>query len=108
MDTKKKALIVSGLLIAVGGYYIYKNMTNKSSSAEEIIAEDTLTFDTNKVLAKGSTGEEVKSLQRGLKGGLKVDGIFGILTEKRLKAITGKTSISIKEYNNYIASTSIK
>lgn len=33
MNTKKKALIVSGLLIAVGGYYIYKNMTNKSTSA---------------------------------------------------------------------------
>jgi hypothetical protein len=47
MDTKKKALIVSGLLIAVGGYYIYKNMTKKTSRAEEIIAEDTLTFDTN-------------------------------------------------------------
>jgi hypothetical protein len=99
MDTKKKALIVSGLLIAVGGYYIYKNMTNKSSSAEEIIAEDTLTFDTNKVLAKGSTGEEVKSLQRGLKGGLKVDGIFGDKTEARLKAITGVTSTSIRQYN---------
>jgi len=104
MNTKKKALIVSGLLIAVGGYYIYKNMSKKSGSAEEIIAEDTLIFDTTKVLSKGSTGEEVKSLQKALKGGLVVDGIFGALTEKRLKAITGKTSISIREYNNFLAS----
>jgi hypothetical protein len=104
MNTKKKALIVSGLLIAVGGYYIYKNMSKKSGSAEEIIAEDTLTFDMNKVLSKGSTGDEVKSLQKGLKGGLVIDGIFGTLTEKRLKAITGKTSISIKQYNDFLAS----
>jgi hypothetical protein len=33
MDRKKKVLIVSGLLIAVGGYYIYKNMKNKPTLA---------------------------------------------------------------------------
>jgi peptidoglycan hydrolase-like protein with peptidoglycan-binding domain len=104
MDTKRKALIVSGLLVAVGGYYIYKNMMSKSTSAEEVPADNTIPFDTTKVLSKGSTGEEVKSLQKALKGGLKVDGNFGALTEKRLKAITGKTSISIREYNDFIAS----
>lgn len=104
MNTKKKALIVSGLLIAVGGYYLYKNMKLKSPSADEVITDDSNTFDTTKVLSKGSTGEEVKSLQKALKGGLVVDGIFGALTEKRLKAITGKTSISIREYNNFLAS----
>jgi len=41
-------------------------------------------------------------LQTALKGGLVADGIFGALTEKRLKAITGKTSISLKEYNSFI------
>ena len=104
MDTKRKALIVSGVLIAVGGYYIYQNMFSKSTSAEEVPADSTIPFDVNKVLSKGSTGEEVKSLQKALKGGLVVDGIFGALTEKRLKAITGKTSISIREYNNFLAS----
>jgi hypothetical protein len=104
MDTKKKALIFSGLLIAVGGYYLYKNMTKKSSIADEVIAEDTIVFDTTKVLSKGSIGDEVKELQKALKGGLVVDGNFGALTEKRLKAVTGKTSISIREYNNILAS----
>ena len=108
MDTKRKALIVSGVLIAVGGYYIYQNMFSKSTSAEEVPADSTIPFDVNKVLYKGSTGEEVKSLQKGLKGGLKVDGNFGALTEARLKAITKKTSISIRQYNDFLASKSKK
>jgi len=108
MDTKRKALIVSGLLIAVGGYYIYQNMFSKSTSAEEVPADSTIPFDVNKVLSKGSIGEEVKSLQKGLKGGLKIDGNFGALTEARLKAITGKTSMSIRQYNDFLASKSKK
>jgi hypothetical protein len=112
MDTKKKAIIVSAILIGLGGYYIYMNMKSKSSVAEEKAPDtppDTITkFDINKVLSKGSTGDEVKSLQKALKGGLVVDGIFGNLTEKRLKAITGKTSISIKEYNTFMANKSKK
>jgi hypothetical protein len=108
MDTKRKALIVSGLLIAVGGYYIYQNMFSKSTSAEEVPADSTIPFDVNKVLSKGSIGEEVKSLQKGLKGGLKIDGNFGALTEARLKAITGKTSMSIRQYNDFLASKTKK
>jgi hypothetical protein len=108
MDTKRKALIVSGLLIAVGGYYIYQNMFSKSTSAEELPADSTIPFDVNKVLSKGSIGEEVKSLQKGLKGGLKIDGNFGALTEARLKAITGKTSASIRQYNDFLASKTKK
>ena len=99
MDKKRKALIVSGLLVAVGGYYIYQNMFSKSTIAEEVPADSTIPFDVNKVLSKGSTGEEVKSLQKGLKGGLVADGIFGDKTEARLKAITGGTSTSIRQYN---------
>jgi len=108
MDTKRKALIVSGILVAVGGYYIYQNMFSKSTSAEEVPADSTIPFDVNKVLSKGSIGEEVKSLQKGLKGGLKIDGNFGALTEARLKAITGKTSMSIRQYNDFLASKSKK
>lgn len=108
MDTKKKAIIVSGILIVLGGYYIYTNMKSKSSVAEETDGKDESTFDATKVLSKGSTGDEVKSLQKALKGGLVVDGIFGNLTEKRLKAVTGKTSISIKDYNTFITSKSKK
>jgi peptidoglycan hydrolase-like protein with peptidoglycan-binding domain len=102
MNTKKKALIVSALLIGVGGFYIYKNMKNKPADIIPETAENTI--DTQKVLAIGSTGEEVRRLQTALKGGVVADGIFGALTEKRLKAITGKTSISIREYNTLMAS----
>jgi hypothetical protein len=108
MDTKKKALLVSGLLIAVGGYYIYKNMGSKSTTANEVPADSTIPFDINKVLSKGSQGDEVKSLQKGLGGGLKVDGDFGKKTEARLKSITGKTSTSIRQYNDFLASKSKK
>ena len=110
MNTKNKAIIVSVLLIGVGGYYIYKNMKMKSVKADSVDTntESSSNFDITKVLSKGSTGDEVKSLQKALKGGLVVDGNFGDLTEKRLKAITGKTSISIKEYNTIIANKSAK
>ena len=108
MDKKKKLLIGSGLLIAVGGYYIYKNMTAKPIVAEEItpntISPDTTTpFDIYKVLSKGSKGNEVKSLQKAIGGGVKVDGDFGEKTEARLKKLTGKTSMSIREYNDWYA-----
>ena len=108
MTTKKKAIIVSAILIVLGGYYIYKFMGSKSTIAEETDGKDESTFDTTKVLSKGSTGDEVKSLQKALGGGLVVDGIFGTLTEKRLKAVTGKTSISIKDYNTFMANKSKK
>lgn len=107
MDKKKKILIVSGLLVAVGGYYIYKNMTAKPIVAEEVAPDtspDTTTpFDVNKVLSKGSKGDEVKSLQKAIGGGVKVDGDFGEKTEARLKKLTGKTSMSIREYNDWYA-----
>lgn len=101
MDTKKKALIVSAILIGLGGFYIYKNM-KKPAVAVEVPETPENTFDTTKVLSKGSTGEEVVRLQNALKGGLVADGNFGALTEKRLKAVTGKTSISLRDYNTFI------
>ena len=81
MNTKKKALIVSALLVVVGGYYIYNNMKKNQPDVVLEMTEDTI--DSEKVLAVGSTGEEVKRLQTALKGGLVVDGNFGALTEKR-------------------------
>ena len=106
MDKKKKLLIGSGLLIAVGGYYIYKNMTAKPIVAEEVAPDTspntTTPFDVNKVLSRGSKGDEVKSLQTGI-AYVKVDGDFGEKTEARLKKLTGKTSMSIREYNDWYA-----
>jgi hypothetical protein len=106
MNNKRKAIIVSAILIGLGGFYIYKNMKMKSPEVDEIVPESGL--DTVKVLSKGSTGLEVESLQKALKGGLMVDGNFGALTEKRLKAITGQTSISLSDYNKFILSKSQK
>ena len=119
MNKNQKILIVSGLLIVVGGFYIYKNMKNKPTLAvaetpdSETPETPTTSTTSNsqtpatavnfqKVLSRGSYGKEVEILQKALKGGLEVDGDFGELTEKRLKAITGKTSISIKEYNDFM------
>jgi hypothetical protein len=104
MDTKKKAILVSVLLIGLGGYYIYKNRDMKSTTTGVVSPEEEAKLDTKKVLSNGSMGEEVKALQKALKGGLVVDGNFGALTEKRLKAITGQTSISLTDYNKFISS----
>jgi len=108
MDNKRKALIVSALLIGLGGFYIYKNMKMKSPEVDQADETPKSGLDTSKVLSKGSTGLEVEILQKALKGGLVADGNFGALTEKRLKAITGQTSISIAEYNKIILSKTQK
>lgn len=108
MDNKRKALIVSAVLIGLGGFYIYKNMKMKSKDVEKADETPNSGLDTTKVLSKGSTGLEVESLQKALKGGLVVDGNFGTLTEKRLKAITGQTSISLSDYNKFILSKTKK
>ena len=108
MDTKKKALIVSAILIGLGGYYIYKNMKSKPAvEVSETPENQKGTIDTTKELSKGSTGEEVKRLQTALNG-LLVDGNFGSLTEARLKVVTGKTSISLRGYNDYMANKTAK
>jgi peptidoglycan hydrolase-like protein with peptidoglycan-binding domain len=104
MNNKKKALIVSALLIGLGGFYIYKNMKKNSAVVvPETTETPETTIDTQKVLSIGSTGEEVKRLQTALRGGLVVDGNFGALTERRLKAVTGQTSISLRGYNTFMA-----
>jgi hypothetical protein len=108
MNNKRKALIVSAILIGLGGFYIYKNMKMKSKIVEQADETPNSGLDTTKVLSKGSTGLEVESLQKALKGGLVVDGNFGALTEKRLKAITGQTSISLTDYNKLILSKTQK
>jgi len=107
MNTKDKAIFVSAILVGLGAYFIYKNMKNKSANTEAVVTDEIVatTLDTTKVLSKGSTGDEVKSLQKALRGGLKVDGNFGALTEKRLKAVTGQKSISLRDYNIFITST---
>lgn len=109
MYKNKKVLVVSALLVGLGAYYIYKNMKMKSPIADATTDKDVETkADYDKVLSKGTLGKEVEILQKALKGGLVVDGNFGALTEKRLKAVTGKTSITLNQYNEVIRSKSTK
>jgi peptidoglycan hydrolase-like protein with peptidoglycan-binding domain len=101
MENKKKILIISAILIGLGGLYIYKNTKIKSKILNEL--------DTTKVLSKGSTGAEVLELQRILldqygadlgstgveKNG--IDGDFGSITETALLKAKGVKSISLKD-----------
>ena len=103
MTNRKKILIVSALLVGAGAIYLFKRKNLKSANVSTTDTTTQSVADYDLVLAKGSTGEEVKILQQALKGGLVVDGIFGSLTEARLKNVTGKTSTSLNEYNNFFA-----
>ena len=86
----------------------YKNMKSKPAvEVPETTENQKGTIDTTKELSKGSIGEEVKRLQTALNG-LLVDGNFGALTEARLKVVTGKTSISLRGYNDYMANKTAK
>jgi hypothetical protein len=58
-------------------------------------------LDVKKVLKMGTVSPEVGQLQTAL-GKLAVDDIFGVLTQARLKEVTGKTSITLEEYNKII------
>lgn len=103
-----KLLIVSGVVVAVGLYMVWKKLTsNTNDSVPEVASppiidlENVSIPDKDLVLSLGSNGIEVKALQTALKN-LKTDGIFGALTLARLKAITGKIKISLNQYNDFI------
>ncbi len=105
--TKRTKIIIASVGLVLFGYYMMNK--RKKSMAEQadfdtkpsaITENNTLSF--VKVLENGTRSEEVKALQKALKGGLVVDGIFGNLTEARLKEVTGKTKITLQEYNNII------
>jgi hypothetical protein len=83
---------------------LLEHVLPKTKIVEQVDEKPESSLDFTKILSKGSTGLEVESLQKALKGGLVVDGNFGALTEKRLKAITGQTSISLTDYNKIIRS----
>jgi hypothetical protein len=106
---KKNALkIVAAIIGVAGAYFIYRYIKgNKNSSNEspkkkdysidvpppEKISEVQFNVGTDKFpLGKGSKGNNVKLLQQALMG-LKVDGIFGSLTEAALVKATGKNTI---------------
>jgi hypothetical protein len=108
MDNITKVKIVSAGLIALGIYYFYKQKNQDAEVANDQIntsenSNQTSTKpDWNKLLKKGSVGEEVKRLQTALKT-LVVDGNFGDLTEARLKKVMNVTETSINQYNKFIS-----
>jgi LPXTG-motif cell wall-anchored protein len=109
----KKVVIIGLIALAgIGLYFLTKKKKDEAVLAEtqeNQNQEDTTTnsenptqkSDWNKILKKGSKGNEVKVLQKALRQ-LDVDGDFGSGTEKRLIAVTGLNQISINQYNTLI------
>jgi hypothetical protein len=112
MNTKKKVLIVSGLLIAVGGFYIYKNMKKKptlavaetpdSETQETQQTPVTNKIDKKKVLSLGSKGKEVEELQKKL-GGLTVDGNFGLKTQAKIYTTFSLSKITLEQLEKWFS-----
>jgi LPXTG-motif cell wall-anchored protein len=109
----KKVVIIGLIALAgIGLYFLTKKKKDEAGLAEIQSDENEEQGNTNsagqiqkpnwdKVLKKGSQGNEVKVLQKALRQ-LDVDGDFGSGTEKRLIAVTGLNQISINQYNNLI------
>lgn len=113
MENSTKVKIVSAGLIVLGLYYFYKQKKQDAEIVDEQINSNESTNkpsakpDWNKVLKKGSVGEEVKRLQTSLKT-LVVDGSFGASTEARLKKVMNVKETSINQYNKFIATIPAK
>lgn len=112
----KNLLIVLGLIgIAVGGYFLFnkedkKIVENQNNNDEENIDETiqepiqnvipNKPLDYSKVLKLGSTGAEVKELQRLL--GISQDGVFGPQTQSALFNKRGVYQTTLNLYT-YVA-----
>mgnify|MGYP006198361269 CR=1 FL=1 len=99
----KKVLIPVGIGVGVG--LLALALSSKKSSPVVVDtaatgADQTAlpapTLDLSKILAKGSTGLEVKELQRLMS--ITADGVFGSQTEARLFALKGVKSTSLSRY----------
>jgi hypothetical protein len=107
MEDSTKVKIVSAGLIILGLYYFYKQKKQDAELAKEPTQSGTTVntppakADWNKVLKKGSVGQEVGILQTALKQ-IKVDNDFGLLTETRLKNVMKVTETSLNDYNKFI------
>ena len=99
MTQKTKIIVASVALVGLGFYLMNRKKTNVS--VLDTTADPSAMLDYKKVLSKGTVAPEVGQLQTAL-GKLKVDDIFGVLTQARLKEVTGKTSITLEEYNKII------
>jgi len=107
MENISKVKIVSAGLIILGLYYFYKQKKQDAELAKEQTNSGSSTntppvkSDWNKVLKKGSIGQEVGILQKALKQ-LKIDNSFGASTEKRLNNVMKVNKTSLNQYNKFI------
>ena len=100
-------VIVSTGLVILGLYYFNKQIKQNAELAKDTSKSNSVTntqltkTDWNKVLKKGSKGQEVGILQKALKQ-LTVDNDFGSATETRLKKVMKVTQTSLNQYNEFI------
>lgn len=96
--------IVVPVVIGVGVGLVAILLTSNKSSSQVVIPDTTTgittiptqTIDVNKILAKGSSGLEVKELQRLMS--ITADGVFGSQTESRLFYLKGVKSTSLSKF----------
>ena len=93
---KKKIIIVVAVFVVIAVVVTIVLVRNNESG------------DTVFPLQKGSTGDEVKKLQEVLNSkqtGVTIDedGVFGTKTESLLVTVTGKASLTKREYKKLIA-----
>ena len=102
---KNKNLLI-GAGVVIGAYAIYRYFKSRPTPVN---SEDFAKLDLDKVLSKGSSGDEVFELQRilvnqygadlGFTGFDKdgIDGEFGSMTEKALLDAKGVKEISLRQ-----------
>ena len=99
--TKKNKIILTSVALVGLGLYLMNKRKKTNSSTLDTTPDASAMLDYKKVLKMGTVSPEVGELQSAL-GKLAVDDIFGVLTQGRLKSVTGKTSITLEEYNKII------
>jgi hypothetical protein len=90
-----------GLVFLIVVLYMSKDKIESAMMKKKGLLEPEAPIDSDLELSKGSKGAEVAKLQRLLNADgeeLKVDGIFGPLTETALYGQKGVKSISLNEY----------
>lgn len=101
------AVVIVALSLLLIFWDKIKEKTGKGASADKPATEGVSVFP----LRKGSQGEEVSKLQEHFNKSvnfyyvlqpLKVDGVFGPLTEGMAVTITGEKTITEKYYNDNI------
>lgn len=109
-STDKKTLKYAAIgILTIGlGYLVYKLAKGSPEAAandeigSQVVDETTPlppSINKDKVVSKGSTGLEVKELQK-LMGNLTADGVFGSKTEAKLIQLKGVKSISINQFKS--------